>query len=226
MLITCFLLSSIDYAYIQHLCIYWYIFCTVSLKNNDGETPRSLAIRFAHVGCISILAANGYGVEFSEEECEDDEDGRQMLSSAQEKLEELQKLLDTAKARFRQLGGELPDDKESRKTALKSDHKQQVIELQKKLEHERVRRETLESELDQMRKKLHQKVSRNKVSTEHIRYTHTHFTPPLHTHTHQSTPTHSSSTTEDERERIRRLKRRLSKKKYAQGGAFIRIDHI
>lgn len=92
------------------------VYTVVSLKNSNGETPKDVAIRFAHVGCAALLA-KGDG---SAQDCiTDGESGTfpdkptpKALARVREKVDELQRLLGAAKTRFRQLGGELPEDRE------------------------------------------------------------------------------------------------------------------
>ena len=99
---------------------------SVSIKNNNGETPRDVAIRFAHVGCAALLVA-GTGSDQGLCDLDGDEGATpdrptpKAVARAREKVEELQELLGAAKGKFRQLGGELPEDRELELT--KEEHK-------------------------------------------------------------------------------------------------------
>ncbi len=83
----------------------------MSLTNSKGETPREVAIRFASAGCIALLApqAPPPGEAWQGEEAELDQ-----LSTerAKDQVEKLVESLQSAKNRFRELGGELPEDNE------------------------------------------------------------------------------------------------------------------
>ena len=72
------------------------------------------------------LLAKGMNFD-SDEECGEipDRPTPKALGRAREKVDELQELLGAAKARFRQLGGELPEDRELE--LMKDEHKQYVI---------------------------------------------------------------------------------------------------
>ena len=86
-----------------------------------------MAIRFAHIGCAALLAT-GKG---SDDQDSFDLDRRgdtpdkptpKALARVKEKVDELQEQLGAAKTRFRQLGGELPEDREIE--LIKEGHKQ------------------------------------------------------------------------------------------------------
>ena len=95
---------------------------TVSLTNDNGETPREVAIRFASAGCIAILAPKAplSGEAWQGEEAELDRPSSMSVERAKEKVEKLIESLQTAKDRFRELGGELPEDNEIE--LLKKEH--------------------------------------------------------------------------------------------------------
>jgi hypothetical protein len=86
-----------------------------------------VAIRFAHIGCAALLAT-GKGSDshnyFDLDEGGDtpDKPTRKALARVKEKVDELQEQLGAAKTRFRQLGGELPEDREIE--LIKEGHKQ------------------------------------------------------------------------------------------------------
>jgi ankyrin repeat domain-containing protein 42 len=122
----------------------------MSLLNEAGETPREVAKRYGQLGCISLL-----GGESDEEASEDSEPAFDEHSQerALQRIKELAKKLEMAKANYRQLGGsleedkkEMPDDAECAKT---------VKELNGQLERERVRREKLEAQIDDLKGKLY-----------------------------------------------------------------------
>lgn len=94
----------------------------MSLTNDKGETPRAVAIRFASAGCIALLAPKAplSGGEWHGEEAELDEPSSLSIERAKERVEGLLDRLQTAKMRFRELGGELPEDSEI--NAIKREH--------------------------------------------------------------------------------------------------------
>ena len=94
----------------------------MSLTNNKGETPREVAIRFASAGCIALLAPKTPppGEEWLGEEAERDHPSPLSVQRAKERMEKLMDMLQTAKTRFRELGGELPEDNEIE--LLRRDH--------------------------------------------------------------------------------------------------------
>ena len=96
----------------------------MSLTNNQGETPREVAIRFASTGCIALLAPEapptGGDGEWLGEEAERDQPSPLSLQRAKERVEKLVDMLQEAKTRFRDLGGELAEDREIE--LLKKEH--------------------------------------------------------------------------------------------------------
>lgn len=98
-------------------------FLTVSITNENGETPREVAIRFAHPDCIALLAPNMPAVkQWEGEEAEFDHPSPISVERAKKKVEEMEDALQAAKTRFRELGGELPEDNEIKR--LKEEHQQ------------------------------------------------------------------------------------------------------
>ena len=95
----------------------------MSLTNDKGETPREVAIRFAKAGCIALLGpkAPPTGEAWQGEEAELDQPSPLSVERAKERVEKLAESLQTAKNRFRELGGELPEDNEIE--LLKEGHK-------------------------------------------------------------------------------------------------------
>ena len=83
-----------------------------------------MAIRFGSTGCIAILAPQtphlGTGGEWEGEEAEPDQPSSISVGRAKERVEKLIEELQTAKLRLRELGGELPEDREIE--LLKADH--------------------------------------------------------------------------------------------------------
>ncbi len=98
----------------------------MSLTNEKGETPREVAIRFGSTGCIALLAPQtphlgaAWGGEWQGEEAEPDQPSDLSVGRAKERVEKLIESLQTAKLRLRELGGELPEDREIE--LLKADH--------------------------------------------------------------------------------------------------------
>ena len=97
----------------------------MSIKNDSGDRPKDVAKRYAQLGCLALLTATDSSPQ------DDSEDERiaeivdapppQAVTRAGEKVEELQQLLDKAKTHYRQLGGELPEDREIR--LVEEEHK-------------------------------------------------------------------------------------------------------
>ena len=92
----------------------------VTLENAKGERPREVAIRFANVGCIAILSPKSPAADWEGEEAELDYPPPISLERARERMEKAYSTLEVAKTRFRELGGELPEDREIE--LLKVDH--------------------------------------------------------------------------------------------------------
>lgn len=97
----------------------------VRIKDNSGDTPRDVAKRYAQLGCLALLTATDN--DPLENDSEDEKIARMMdtptpqaVTRAGEKVEELQRLLETAKTHYRQLGGQLPEDNEIE--LLKKEH--------------------------------------------------------------------------------------------------------
>ena len=91
-----------------------YSLLLVTLVNSKGETPREVAIRFANTGCIALLALKSSlpPENWEGEETEMDQPSPISLERAKERVEKLQEMLQAARTRFRELGGELPEDSE------------------------------------------------------------------------------------------------------------------
>ena len=96
---------------------------TVKIKNNSGDTPKDVAKQNAQQGCLALLSKIDRSAAGNDEKYENgiDHPTSQAMARAGEKVEELQRLLDQAKTQYQQLGGELPEDRESE--LLKAEHK-------------------------------------------------------------------------------------------------------
>lgn len=115
---------TVRYLTQQYASVYLFPHYTVTLTNQKGETPREVAIRFSSTGCIAILAPHtphlGTKGEWEGEEAELDQPSGISVGRAKERVEKLMEALQTAKLRFRELGGELPEDREIE--LLKAEH--------------------------------------------------------------------------------------------------------
>lgn len=94
----------------------------VNIRNNAGETPRDLALRFAQLGCSKLLERETI-IETDEENHTQAEEEEAALDSvvytreqkkaakerAKNKVKEIEKLLAIARANYEQLGGK-PED--------------------------------------------------------------------------------------------------------------------
>ncbi len=97
----------------------------VNIRDNAGDRPRDVAKRYAHLGCMALFTATDNNPLDNDSEDENiaqiiDTPTPQAIARASEKVEELQQLLKIAKTRYRQLGGELPEDREI--DLIKADH--------------------------------------------------------------------------------------------------------
>ncbi|XP_002740944.1 ankyrin repeat domain-containing protein 42-like isoform X4 [Saccoglossus kowalevskii] len=148
--------------------------------NSAGETPKDIAKRFAQLSCIKLLGEEdsdsddgqeGYDDEDKEEREErrarkfldhGSTDGESVKLAPKQKheargraakrIEELMRLLEISKQNFHQLGGRLDEDKMGAQRDRESDRIIQELEAQ--LEYERLRRERLESQLDESRAEI------------------------------------------------------------------------
>ncbi|XP_046852859.1 ankyrin repeat domain-containing protein 42-like isoform X2 [Xenia sp. Carnegie-2017] len=130
----------------------------LSIVNAAGETPKDVARRFGRLACINILGGDTGHEDLIDEVNKDEEPRENRTSSeakgrAKRKMEELQRLLNTAKMNFQQLGGELEEDKIEQEE--KKESARVIRELEAQLEYERVRREELEEDSDKLRSKIH-----------------------------------------------------------------------
>lgn len=132
-----------------------YLYCgAVFLRNNKGETPCDVAVRFGKTACISLLLPHASLLAQEEEKKELSEDGpsTESVERAKERVERLQGQIMVAKTRLRELGGELYEDNEIE--LLKTEHQRIINDLESKLQFERERRENLEGDMDQLRRQL------------------------------------------------------------------------
>ncbi|XP_014106361.1 PREDICTED: ankyrin repeat domain-containing protein 42 isoform X6 [Pseudopodoces humilis] len=117
---------------------------TLKARNDHGETPRDLAERFYKDNILQYID----GVEKEEEHPEMQE------VRAYNKIKELQRLLEIAYSNYRQLGGITEEERKMKTEERKAE--KAVRELEAQLEYERVRREKLESQLDDYRAEINQ----------------------------------------------------------------------
>ncbi|XP_062499177.1 ankyrin repeat domain-containing protein 42-like [Corticium candelabrum] len=133
-------------------CVRWLMEmgADMSLLNAAGETPRDVARRYGQLGCASLL-----GSEPDEEPSEDAqmECDEQSQERALHRLEELTKLLEMAKTNYHQLGGLLEDEKRQKEQDTES--ARIIDDLTSQLQLERVRREKLEAQVDELKGELY-----------------------------------------------------------------------
>nr|XP_038028125.1 ankyrin repeat domain-containing protein 42-like [Anas platyrhynchos]XP_038028126.1 ankyrin repeat domain-containing protein 42-like [Anas platyrhynchos] len=146
------------------------------ITDDAGETPKDVAKRFAQLAAVELLTrrtgdsnssdeeldANNakfferHGVEGSTDSKEDlilsKAEKRNARIRAYRKIQELQHLLEIAYGNYRQLGGITEEEKKMKKE--QRDVEKAVKELEAQLEFERVRREKLESQLDDYRAEI------------------------------------------------------------------------
>ncbi|KAM6099716.1 ankyrin repeat domain-containing protein 42 isoform 3-T9 [Theristicus caerulescens] len=159
-------------------CLQWLIEmgADCDITNDAGETPKDVAKRFAQLAAVELLTqrsgdsnssdeeldANNikfferHGVEGSTDSKEDltldKAEKRNARIRAYRKIEELQQLLEIAYSNYRQLGGITEEEKKMKKEERAVE--KAVRELEAQLEYERVRREKLESQLDDYRAEI------------------------------------------------------------------------
>ncbi|XP_027704145.1 ankyrin repeat domain-containing protein 42 isoform X1 [Vombatus ursinus] len=156
-------------------CLQWLIEmgADVNITNKDGETAADTAKKFAHLSAVSLLAGlQKYEVEENDEIDDQDvkfferhgvegsTDAKDELRQSEaektnarkrayEKVVELRRLLEIAESNYKQLGGISEGDIKQRKEDQES--RRMIKELQVQLEGERLRREKLECQLDEIR---------------------------------------------------------------------------
>ncbi|XP_038033234.2 ankyrin repeat domain-containing protein 42 isoform X2 [Anas platyrhynchos] len=158
------------------------------ITDDAGETPKDVAKRFAQLAAVELLTqrtgdsnssdeeldANNakfferHGVEGSTDSKEDlilsKAEKRNARIRAYRKIQELQHLLEIAYGNYRQLGGITEEEKKMKKE--QRDVEKAVKELEAQLEFERVRREKLESQLDDYRAEISHLRERNRAVKE------------------------------------------------------------
>ncbi|XP_032907716.1 ankyrin repeat domain-containing protein 42 isoform X3 [Catharus ustulatus] len=166
-------------------CLQWLVEmgADCDITNDAGETPEDVAKRLGHLAAVELLTprtannissdeelnANNikffetHGVEGSTDSKEDltldkaeKKNARKLRLTvrAYHKIKELQRLLEIAYSNYRQLGGVTEEERKMKKEERKVD--KAVRELEAQLEFERVRREKLESQLDDYRAEINQ----------------------------------------------------------------------
>ncbi|XP_062495165.1 ankyrin repeat domain-containing protein 42 isoform X1 [Pezoporus occidentalis] len=164
----------------QIQCLQWLIEmgADCDITNDAGETPKDVAKRFAQLAAVELLIqrtgdsnssdeeldANNikffesHGMEGSTDSKADVTPGkaekRDARMRAYHKIQELQQLLEIAYSNYRQLGGITEEEKKTKKEEREAE--KALRELEAQLEYERVRREKLESQLDECRAKINQ----------------------------------------------------------------------
>ncbi|XP_062343505.1 ankyrin repeat domain-containing protein 42 isoform X3 [Cinclus cinclus] len=159
-------------------CLQWLVEMGADrdITNYAGETPEDVAKRFGHLAAVELLTprtannncsdeeldANNvkffetHGVEGSTDSKEDLTLDKAEKSNARlrayHKIKELQWLLEIAYSNYRQLGGVTEEERKMKKEERKRE--KAVRELEAQLEYERVRREKLESQLDDYRAEI------------------------------------------------------------------------
>ncbi|XP_025890720.1 ankyrin repeat domain-containing protein 42, partial [Nothoprocta perdicaria] len=159
-------------------CLQWLIEmgADCDITNEAGETPKDVAKRFAQLAAVELLTqrtgdsnsddeeldANNikfferHGVEGSTDSKEDltldKAEKRNARIRAYRKIQELQQLLEIAYSNYRQLGGITEEERRTKKEEREME--KAVKELEAQLEYERIRREKLESQLDDSRAEL------------------------------------------------------------------------
>ncbi|NWS67252.1 ANR42 protein, partial [Crotophaga sulcirostris] len=159
-------------------CLQWLIEmgADCDITNDAGETPKDVAKRFAQLAAVELLTQRTEDSNSSDEELDakntkfferhgvegstdnkgdltlDKAEKRNARVRAYRKIEELKHLLEIAYSNYRQLGGITEEEKKMKKEEREVE--KVVKELDAQLEYERVRREKLESQLDEYRAEI------------------------------------------------------------------------
>ncbi|XP_010177109.1 PREDICTED: LOW QUALITY PROTEIN: ankyrin repeat domain-containing protein 42-like, partial [Mesitornis unicolor] len=159
-------------------CLQWLIEmgANCDVTNDAGETPKDVAKRSAQLAAMELLAQRTGDSNSSDEEpdasnmefferhgVEGSTDSKEDLSldkaekrnariRAYGKIQELQQLLEIAYSNYRQLGGVTEEERKMKREQREAE--KAVRELEAQLEYERVRREKLESQLDECRAEM------------------------------------------------------------------------
>ncbi|XP_045433600.1 ankyrin repeat domain-containing protein 42 isoform X4 [Pipistrellus kuhlii] len=155
-------------------CLQWIIKMGAdsNITNKAGEKPSDVAKRFAHLAAVKLLEGQQkydiddyeideddmkcfirHGVEGSTDAKNDlylnESDKTDARMRAYKKIVELRHLLEIAESNYKHLGGITEEDLKQKKEQLESE--KTIQELQDQLQYERLRREKLESQLDEYR---------------------------------------------------------------------------
>nr|XP_033803600.1 ankyrin repeat domain-containing protein 42 isoform X2 [Geotrypetes seraphini] len=157
-------------------CLQWLIEigADYDITNEAGETPKDVAKRFAQLAAVKLLG--GSEEDESDEELGDDDpkfferhgvegstdnkddlhlsalEKKEARIRAYKKIGDLTRLLEIAKSNYGQLGGIMEEDIKKKKE--EKDSERIIKELKDQLEYERLRREKLESQLDDYRAEI------------------------------------------------------------------------
>ncbi|XP_059564277.1 ankyrin repeat domain-containing protein 42 isoform X3 [Myotis daubentonii] len=203
-------------------CLQWIIKMGAdsNITNKAGEKPSDVAKRFAHLAAVKLLEGLQkydvddneideddmkcfirHGVEGSTDAKNDlylnESDKTDARMRAYKKIVELRHLLEIAESNYKHLGGITEEDLKQKKERLESE--KTIQELQGQLQYERLRREKLESHLDECRAEVDQ-----------LRQTLEDIQVP------NSMPAEDDSSFESSKEKKR------VKKKVSSGGVFVR----
>ncbi|KAF4793226.1 ankyrin repeat domain-containing protein 42 isoform X3 [Turdus rufiventris] len=161
-------------------CLQWLVEmgADCDITNDVGETPEDVAKRLGHLAAVELLTPRTANNNLSDEELDannikffeahdvegstdskedltlDKAEKRNARIRAYHKIKELQQLLEIAYSNYRQLGGVTEEERKIKKEERKVE--KAVRELEAQLEFERVRREKLESQLDDYRAEINQ----------------------------------------------------------------------
>ncbi|NXA12202.1 ANR42 protein, partial [Sapayoa aenigma] len=159
-------------------CLQWLIEmgADCDITNDAGDTPKDVAKRCAHLAAVELLIPRTGDCNSSDEELDannikfferhavegstdskedltlDKVEKRNARVRAYHKIQELQQQLEIAYSNYRQLGGITEEERKMKREERKVE--KAVRELEAQLEYERVRREKLESQLDDYRAEI------------------------------------------------------------------------
>ncbi|NXE11026.1 ANR42 protein, partial [Lophotis ruficrista] len=159
-------------------CLQWLIEmgADCDITNDAGETPKDVAKRFAQLAAVELLTQRTGDSDSSDEELDannlkffekhgvegstdskgdltlDKAEKRNARVRAYHKIQELQQLLEVAYSNYRQLGGITEEEKKMKKEEREAE--KTLKELEAQLEYEQIKRETLESQLDDCRAEI------------------------------------------------------------------------
>nr|XP_039250501.1 ankyrin repeat domain-containing protein 42-like [Styela clava] len=142
---------------------------SMDIQNSNGQTPRDVANRFGQLGALQLLGgseSDDSESDYSDEEdlplrglagdssdnkglLLDPEEKRASRSRAHTKMERIERMLKIAKSNYKQLGGELEEDR--RRLREDEKNKRTIAELEEQLDYERIKREGLEAQSDDFR---------------------------------------------------------------------------